>query len=172
MLLYRLTLLHKIANLRSDDGQTMHIKIARGKRRGGEAKSYLEQNSGKFCRGMLDGSYEVSDAFSPTNMVEKKLRDFALQFRSRGSYRFRCATARIVCAHVSGHGAWSPSFCLSDDVVRFQITLMEWVGVSHLLKKVNMCVLGPCLLFYVVLLCFLVFAYGFMLLFFVVCLRF
>ena len=35
-----------------------------------------EVSAGNFAVAMLDGSYEVSDVFSPTNMVEKRAAQF------------------------------------------------------------------------------------------------
>ena len=73
VLLYgQLMLLHRIANLPSDDvmragvfqGQTMPIKIPRGKRRRGRPKATWSVSVANFAVAMLDGSHELSDAFS------------------------------------------------------------------------------------------------------------
>ena len=86
MLLYRkLTFLHGIANLLSDDvmrtcvfeGQTMHIKIPRGKRRQRRPKATWSISVANFAVAMLDGSYELSDVFSlPQKWWKKRAAQF------------------------------------------------------------------------------------------------
>ena len=86
VILYRqLTLLHRIANLPSDDvmrtcvfdGQAMHIKIPRGKRRRGRPKPTWSVLVANVAIAMLDGFYELSDAFA---LPQKRWKKRAAQF--------------------------------------------------------------------------------------------